>query len=486
MENIEITAIDYLVLAIYLTGIFILAFKSGKKPTGQGTSTNLIEEQYLANKSLTFTESLCSIIATEVSALTFLGIPAFAYGSNFSFIQIYIGALFGRILIAILVIPNVYNKGITIYSVMAKRGNKNGQRAVASFYFLNKLLAVGVRLFSGSILVAQFFNLSIYTAVTIICIITFFYTLIGGLKAVVRTDMVQMALFIIGGLVAHYLIPEVAHSNWSEMISLAFDNGKMDFFDFSNPWPFITGVIGGILFDMATHGVDQDFVQRLTANKSMKGAQRAIILSTFVSIAVAILFLSIGALLWSYYQTNTPPDIANDKLFAYFITEYFPAGLKGLMVAGVLAATMSTLDSTINALSSCFYNDIAHHESSDKKEISFMYKRDTLVITILLLIVALIASNSDGLLILGLKVTSWTAGSLLALFFASIIWPNYSKATIDAKAVIGSYALGALAVYLNNNILQWPWQWNVYWGFGVATIFLILKGNLFDKNVFIK
>jgi SSS family transporter len=412
-----------------------------------------------------------------------LGIPAFAYGGDFSFIQIYMGALFGRILIAFLILPRIYDKGVTVYSVMAKRGDKGGQRSVASFYFLNKLLAVGVRLFSGSILVAQFFNLSIYLAVAIICIITFFYTLIGGLKAVVRTDMVQMFLFIIGGVAAHFIIPTIGETSWSEMMSLAYSSDKMSFFDFSNPWPFVTGIFGGILFDMATHGVDQDFVQRLTANKSMKTAQKAIITSTFVSIAVGLLFLSIGALLWSYYQAHPVPGIPNDKLFAYFITEYFPSGLKGLMVAGVLAATMSTLDSTINALSASFYTDIANHKTHNKEKISLFYKRDTLVITLLLMVVAFLASNSDGLLILGLKVTSWTAGSLLALFFATVIWPNFSKLKLDITSVVGAYALGALGVYLNNNILEWAWQWNVYWGFIIATIFLVLKGRVFDQNV---
>ena len=278
MSNINTTLLDYLVIVIYLMGIFFLAFKSGKKSTPVKGSSNqsdkdLIHEQYLAGQSLTVPESMFSIIATEVSALTFLGIPAFAYGNDFSFIQIYLGAIIGRIVIARIFLPKVYGKGLTIYSVMGKNGNLQGQRATAIFYFINKLLAVGVRLFSGSILVAEFFNVSIYFAVLVICIITFFYTLIGGLKAVVRTDMVQMGLFIFGGIVAHYMISHLSGDSWFELISNAHAAGKTSFLDFSNPWPFLTGVIGGVLFDMATHGVDQDFAQRLTANKSIKGVR---------------------------------------------------------------------------------------------------------------------------------------------------------------------------------------------------------------------
>ena len=480
MDNTLVSGLDYFVISIYLIGIFVLALKSGRLSATETDS--YIDDQYLAGKSLTFTESLCSIIATEVSALTFLGIPAFAYGSDFSFVQIYIGAIFGRIIIAKFFLPKIYDQGLTVYSVMGKNGNKNGQRSIALFYFINKVLAVGVRLFSGSILVAEFFDVNIYVAVGMICCLTFFYTLIGGLKAVVRTDMVQMGLFVFGGIVAHYMIPEISDEGWSDLIAMAYSHGKTTILDISNPWPFITGVIGGILFDMATHGVDQDFAQRLTANKNIKTAQRAIIISSFLSIVVGLLFLGIGALLWSHYQLNTAPEIANDKLFAYFITMYFPAGLKGLMVAGVLAATMSTLDSTINALSASFYSDIAGHKIRSKEDIKKFYTRDTLIITFILMIIAFIASTSDQLLLLGLKITSWTAGSLVALFMANVLFHKQIKAKLTTGSVIGSYAIGIFLVYLNTFHFKWAWQWNVYLACVGSLIYLYIKGEIENKS----
>jgi len=476
MQSYSITLLDYAVITVYLAGIFFMALKSGRLNASNGDT--LINDQYLAGKSLTFTESICSIIATEVSALTFLGIPAFAYGGDFSFVQIYIGAIFGRIIIAKFFLPKIYDKGVTVYSVMGKNGTKDGQRSIATFYIINKVLAVGVRLFSGSILISEFFNVNIYIAVFIICCITFLYTLIGGLKAVVRTDMAQLALFIFGGLVAHYIIPQISDETWPDLMSLAFIHGKTAIFSFDTPWAFFTGVVGGILFDMATHGVDQDFVQRLTANKSMKSAQRAIILSSFASIMVGLLFLGIGALLWAHYQTSPHPDVVNDKLFAYFITQYFPSGLKGLMVAGVLAATMSTLDSSINALSASFYTDIADHKTHDKSKIEKFYRRDTLIITLILMLIAFIASTSDKLLIFGLKITSWTAGSLVALFMANVLFNKFIKARLTPASVIGSYAIGIFFVYLNTYHFEWAWQWNVYFGCASSLIYLWLKGQI--------
>ncbi len=468
----NIDSVDYIVIVIYLIGIFFLAYKSKRVRS----NSSLVEDQYLAGKSLTIPESLFSIIATEVSALTFLGIPAFAFGKDYSFVQIYIGAILGRIIIAKIMLPLVYDKGLTIYEVMAKgnNGNLNGQRSIAVFYAINKFLAVGVRLFSGSILVAEFFSVNIFLAVGIICVITFFYTLIGGLKAVVRTDMVQMGLFVLGGITAHILIPEIAGVPWGDLISTASEAGKTTILDFTNPTPFLIGVAGGVLFDMATHGVDQDFAQRLTANKSLKGAQFSIIVSSFISVAVGLLFLSIGALLWSYYQTNPAPNLKDDQIFAHFITMYFPIGMKGLMVAGVLAATMSTLDSSINALSACLYNDIFHHRTNKAHSISRLYKIDTLIITSIFMIIAFIASTSDGLLLLGLKITSWTAGSLLGLFFAVLVF-KISKLT--PRNVILAYVFGVFGVYLNSNILEYNWNFNVYFGFilSILSLFIIEK-----------
>lgn len=438
------------------------------------TSQEIVQEQYMAGRSLSFFESIGSIIATEVSALTFLGIPAFAFSKDFSFLQIYIGAIVGRLIIALLFLPKIYGKGLTIYGIMAKqyKNSENGQRITAIIYMVSKVLAVGVRLYSGSILIASFFNISIYLAILIITILTYFYTLVGGLKAVVRTDLLQAAVFISGGLIAHYLIPLQANTSWSYLWQLASDANKTLIIDFNNLLPFFIGFFGGLLFDMATHGVDQDFTQRLMACKSKKSAQLSIFLSSFCSIAVGGLFLGVGALLWSYYQLSPlPENISPDKLFAHFITAHFPTPIKGIMLAGVLAATMSTLDSTINALSSCLWNDILPHRNI--KKIKKYLQIDTLVISVILLLIAYLASTSDQLLVLGLKVASWSGGALLALFFSSLVWPQITPKNFSGFNVICCYLFNLTGVALNTFILEGNWQLNIYYGFSFGTIFLI-------------
>jgi solute:Na+ symporter, SSS family len=477
--------IDWLVLSSYILLIFFVAFRASKDVmnSSDDNASEMAQKKFMASKSLTFTESICSTIATEVSALTFLGIPAFAYNTNFNFLQIYIGAILGRYVIAKIFLPKIYDQGLTVNEVMVKEtGLPSGQRTVAIFYTLSKILSVGVRLFSGSILVSHFLQVNLYIGLAVVTFVTFLYTLIGGLKAVVRTDILQMGLFIMGGLVAHYMIPVVSERSWLDMMTVAYGAGKTSFMDFSNPLPLILGLMGGILFDMSTHGVDQDYAQRLTANRSLEHGQKAIFYSSFISILVGVLFLGIGALLWVHYQSAPfPENVANaDHLFSHFIVTYFPPGIRGLMVAGVLAATMSTLDSTINALCATLYNDILPQR--DARRMRLFTFIDTLVITILIFMIAAIASKNDGLLMLGLKIQSWTGSSLLGIFLTKLIFKKWFPYRLTISSVIGAYCFGSLGVFINSQILDWNWNLNVYWGCFMSMLFLKFYSTLYPFN----
>lgn len=466
--------VDWIFILGYIIVVFWIAIKSkdDMHESQLKSAEEIAQEKYMANKSLTFLESICSIIATEVSALTFIGIPAVAFKGDYTFIQIYMGAIAARFVIAFVFLPKVYDKGLTIYEVMAKEtGLPSGQRAVAIFYSMSKVVSVGVRLFSGSIMVATFFGVNIYTGLSAVTILTLIYIQVGGLKAVVRTDMLQMTLFILGGILAHFLIPHTSGQSWGEMMTMAQVAGKTSFLDFTNPWPFVIGIFGGFLFDMSTHGVDQDFAQRITASKKLRNGQFAIFFSSFISILVGLLFLGVGSLLWAFYQSHPVPTVpATEYLFPNFIVQYFPLGLRGIMVAGVLAATMSVLDSTINALCATSYNDI--FPNRDKTKMKFYGFIDSIIIGSLILTIAIIASKSEGLLYLGLKAQSWTGGTLLALFFSKVVIKKYFPYRLDPASVIGAYAIGMGGVFLNTQVLNWNWNLNVYWGFGLSLFFL--------------
>jgi SSS family solute:Na+ symporter len=473
---------DLAAIFLYLIGVFLVAFWSRRANLDFSQSPEKIAEgQYLAGRNLSLTESIGSIIATEVSALTFLGLPAFAFQTNFSFILVYVGAIVGRFIIARWMVPAFYNKGITVYSIIKNEsvtvGRENGQKVLAGIYTVSKILAVGVRFYSGSIIVSEFFQLSVLSSLSIIMLLTFFYTLFGGLKAVVRTDLLQALVFIAGGLCAYVIIPQIDGRSLSELWQAANLAGHTDWWPKAAWGSLLTGVFGGIIFDMATHGVDQDFTQRLMAARSLKTAQRSIFFSSFCSIAVGLLFLGVGALLWSHYQVHAlPAGIVPDRIFAYFIANHFPPFFKGLMLAGAMAATMSTLDSTINAISSVFWNDFFPHRTH--LNIKYYLLIDNLVVSIGLLAVAYLSSFSEGLLLLGLKIASWSGGCLLGTFLAVVLFKLKTPALFNGRSVMLAYAFNLLLVWFNSNVLEWSWQWNVYWGTGGTMIVLFSLGKL--------
>lgn len=464
---------EILIVILYLIMIFGIAYFSKIK-----ASNNFLETQYLANKSLNFKDAIGSIIATEVSALTFLGLPAYSFSKDFSFLHIYLGAIIGRLFIAYIELPLIYNKTMTLYSfIVGVQGSTDGSRkAVTGIYLVTKILSVGVRLYAGSILVSELFGTSIYISILSTLTLTFIYTFVGGLKAVVRTDALQMLVFILGAIAAHLVIFKSSDIPIGELFENAYKAQKFQLLSFNNISIFFVGVIGGIIFDFGTHGMDQDYIQRLLACKNLKTAQKTIIYSSFLSIFVAMIFLSLGAFLWSHNEeVQFATNVSGDKIFAHFITLYFPAPLKGLMLAGVLAATMSTLDSTINAMSSCLSIDIFKRNTD--LEIKKGVFRDSILISFLLFVVAIFASKYDGILVLGLKIASWSAGSLITFFISQTLLKKYFK-PLRAYRVLFSYGVSLLFVAFNSFVIAGAWQLNVYYGVSGGALGLYLIGKI--------
>ena len=447
--------IELITIFIYLTIVFTLAYFSRTRRQDNKSKSSAIQDQYLAGRSINSFESLFSIIATEVSALTFIGIPAFAFGMDFRFIYLYFGAIVGRTILAIFYLPKFYHGQTTIYEKITT--NYPSRVFISLVYTVTKFLSIGVRLYSGSILLSQYFQVDIYFAILALSALTMIYTMIGGLKAVVRTDVIQTLIFISGGIAAHLIIPEISGKQWGDMLYEGWQNNKIFTPSISYTKIIAIGFFGGIVFDMATHGVDQDFVQRLLATKTLRQAQKSIILSSFLSIFVGLLFLSIGTLLWSYHQTVPLGDgVKTDYVFAVFITSNFPPFLKGLMLSGVLAATMSTLDSTINALSSCMSTDFFPNRSA--KNIQAWMRFDAIIITIILVGISFVASQSQEILTLGLKIASWSGGFLLFCLTFSV----FKIKRLTLTEYVFAYVVNLLVIYIFHIKYNWPWQWNTF------------------------
>jgi solute:Na+ symporter, SSS family len=463
--------LDLAVIFIYLAFVFYIAHLS-RTPKG----TKIDESSfYLANNSLTQKDSLFSIIGTEVSALTFLAVPAFAFVKDLSFMQIYLGTFISRFLIAFLVIPKVFQKGVTLYEVMSRNSTTGSRKFLSLTYMISKILTVGVRLYTGSIMVSEFMKLDIYSSIFLTCAITYIYTMMGGLKASVKADFFQIILLVFGGLFAHYYIAELLpNHNWWDLVSIAQEQGKLSIAaDYKS---FFIGFFGGIVFDLATHGTDQDYAQRFMANRSLKEAKRAMLLSSIFSNFIGFSFLLLGSVLWSYFFLQpSAGEIIPKTVFAQFIMDHFPSPLKGLMVACVLAGTMSTLDTTINALASCLSHDLFPKRlSSNPKKYFYI---DSLIVTLLMVVVSFFAIRSQGLLELGLEIASYTGGSITAYFFYTL----YAKKSLNLFKVASSLIISASSLIILVNIYGSPWQLNAFFGLVISYLILTIC-DLFNSK----
>ena len=423
-----------------------------------------------------------SIVATETSVLTFISIPAVSYQGNLTFIQIALGYVIGRVVVALVMIPAYYKGAMeTAYHFL---GNRFGQkmRNVASITFMaTRLLADGVRLFAtaiplaliikgsgffGSLSDKQFYLMSI----VLIGCITVFYTSFGGIKSVIWVDMIQWIIYIGGAILAGIIILMKLPNGLNDVIELTFKSGKTEWFylgadlTFSEfikqPYTFVTAVFGGAVFSLASHGTDQIIVQRILTCGNLRSGQKAIAWSGFFVLFQFLLFLIIGLLLYTYYRGQDCQQLGvvrPDAIFPKFIVEVMPTGISGLIVAALFAAAMSTLAGSLSSLSSSTVLDIyvpIFGKNKSQTQLLTISRIVTFIWAVLLMGTAIVFINLKGTVVeTALGIASYTYGGLLGIFLLGLF---YKKAN-QKDAIIGFIAaLITMTILIQSINLAWP------------------------------
>ncbi len=342
------------VLALYLVGVTVWGAWLGRGASGG-------EQYFLGGRNLPWSAVLLSVVATETSTLTFLSIPGVAYGGTMAFLQIAMGYVVGRVVVAVWLLP-AYHEGKldTAYQLLQARFGVETRRLTSAIFMITRLLADSVRLFATAIPLTLVTGWSLTTSVLVIGVVTFAYTYVGGLRAVVWVDAAQMTLYLLGGLIAAAVLGAAVPGGWGGILDQAAGAGKLSALDLSldigRPYTLWAGLIGGAFLTMGSHGTDQLIVQRLLACRDLKASQRALIGSGIAVLAQFALFLLVGLGLWAYYGGATFER--SDEIFARFILEALPAGVRGLLIAAVFAAAMSTLSSSLNSCATAAANDL--------------------------------------------------------------------------------------------------------------------------------
>jgi SSS family transporter len=449
--------VDVVVIAVYL--LAVIAF--GLALAGRQRDAS---DYFLGRRDLPWWAVCLSIVATETSALTVISVPGIAARGDYTFLQLAFGYMIGRLAVAWLLLPGYFaGTHETAYQRLSSRFGQRARQVASGIFMGTRALGDGVRVFATAIPLAIVTGWSIPWSIAAVGVATLAYTYVGGLRAVVWVDVVQLGVYVIGGLAAIAVAAGIA-GGLGEALAPAAAEGKLRVFDLRWDWKttytIASGLIGGAFLSAASHGTDHLIVQRLLATGSLRDARLALIASGVLVIAQFALFLVVGTMLWAAGADRSALD--QDAIFPTFVVEQFPAGLAGLVVAGVLAAAMSTVSSSLNALASAsthdFYAPLTGRR--DPRHLLTVGRWATAAWAAVLVGGAMLfRSRDDPVVEIALSIASLTYGALLGTYILAA-WRRARER--DAVLAIAVTAAIMTAVVFGIPVqlfpeLAWPW-----------------------------
>ncbi len=487
---------DLALVAIYLVGITLFGLRFRKR-TGEGAADKSLRSYFLANNTIPWWAISLSIVSAETSTLTIISIPGVAFAGDFGFLQVVIGYMIGRVVVALLFLPRYFaGEMLTAYQLIDRRFGSSLHKVTAGLFLLTRAAAEGVRVFAVSIVVGIAIGTRDVLSIGIISALTLLYTFEGGMAAVIWTDVVQMLIYVGGTMVAIATLGSHVTGGWSTIHAVAGAAHKFHMLNFAmnltTTYTFWAGVLGGTFLTMASHGTDQLMVQRMLAAKNLRESQLALLSSGVVIFIQFALFLLIGVGLFVFYGQHPAVFASADRIFPTFIVREMPLGVAGLLVAAILAAAMSNLSAALNSLSSTTVVDFYMHlrPEADDRERGIVSKSSTVMWALVLFAIAVYAVTVGGkghVVEIGLSIASVAYGCLLGVFLLGTL----TKFATQTGATIGMVVGFVLNVWLWQGVFpvhvlgmvipHIAWTWYVLIGaavtFGVGSLASLVFGK---------
>ena len=463
--------IDICVLLFYFFGIVALGLWAGRR------NPNL-REFALGGRSIPWWAVLASIIAAETSAATFLGAPAEGFKTRgYIYAQLVIGTILARVIIAFTFIKPYYAYRVqSIYEFLTVRFGTKTKNMASGVFLVTRVLGMGARLYLGGVIMVVIWRylfpdreVSLHTyfwGIVFVTLVTTLYTAVGGIKAVVWTDLIQAVLMTGSIGFAVWLLLHNIPGGLETVRARVGGFGNVAFFQsgwdaqlpfgqalkgmLEQPYTLFAAFIGSTFLTMATHGTDQDMVQRMLTATDYRKSRLSLICSGLADIPLVLMFLTVGILLWAYYQTEAP-KVPDNEIFAHYIIHEMPTGMRGLIVAGVFATMMGSTSAALNALATSFtkdfYQPYINPTATDAQAIRAA-RLATAVFGLLMILVATVAAylvlKDPKLTIIpiALGIFGYTYGALLGVFLVGMLTRRRGA---DGTNIIGMI-LGVIAV----------------------------------------
>jgi SSS family transporter len=474
--------VDVAIIFLSIAVLLLISYFFGRNEKDTG-------DFFLGGKSVPSIVACLSFVATEVSALTIIGVPSVAFSENWQYLQFFVGSAAARIVVAFLFIPVFYKYNCTsIYEYLKHRFGPETQYTGSAFFFVTRLIASGVRLYATCMAVAYVLGWNLGVAILLFTITSIAFIAFGGIKAVVWAGAYQAAFFFIAGLSLLFYLFFQIDGGLGAVWHIANEAGRLSIFNFgfnlNDPTTFWAGTANAFFLGLAIFGTDQEMMQRLLTVKTRKSSQRTAISTIFGALPVLCLYLSIGTLLYVFYHQN--PDIVGPGEIKYvlphFITNSLPIGLKGLMLSAIILAS---IDSPLSSLASSFVTDIYRpliKKAASEKHYLFVSRCGVAGFGIVLGLIALACEPVDKILWFAFEIVSVTGGATLGVFLLGLLTKRVSNRANVFAMITSTLLMMILLVLYHAGVISLAWSWLIVIGTATTLVLSYITGSIFGQK----
>jgi SSS family transporter len=445
---------------------------------------------FLARRRVPWWAACLSFLATEISAVTIISVPATAYSENWEYIQFFVGSSLAKFAVAFLFIPAFYRHDVTtIYEFLAHRFGRATQVTASLFFFVTRLAGSGVRLMAAALAVSILMGWPLVPTLAVFTVVSIVYIATGGVKAIVWTNVLQAIAFLVaGGVTLAYLLAQI-DGGLGAVMRVAGEAGRLNVVNWgpapgapdfwrrvlTEPNIVWVAVLNGLVGSMAAFGTDHDLMQRLLTVETRGESQRTLALTPLGTLLTLIIYLGLGAALYTFYAQHPGLPVSRpDEILPHYVQQVMPAVLRGVMLAAIVLAS---IDSPLGSLAASFVTDIYRPllvRHRDERHYLRVSRAAVIVFGAILGLIAFAFSFFDNILWLAFKIAGVTFGSLLGVFLLGLLTRRHVGDGANVGAMVVMAAVNLVLLMLSElKVLGFAWSWLVILG-TVGTIALAL------------
>ncbi len=475
--------VDLAIVGVAVVLLFVISYVFGREEK----NTN---DFFLGGRRVPAVVACLSFVAAEISALTIVGFPATAYAENWAYLQFLIGGAAARIMVAYLFIPIFYKYDCTsIYEFLRHRFGPETQLAGSVFFFLTRLVASGIRLYAACLGVGLIMGWTLLQSLLLFSVVSIIFIAFGGVKAVVWAGAYQAVMFIIAGVVLLVYLSSRIEGGFAQAWEIAGREERLQTFSFAfdagNSQTFWAMAGNAFFIGLASFGADQEMMQRLLTVRTRKKSQRTLISTIITVIPITCLYLAIGTLLFVFYKQNPNlpgPERAKEVL-SHFVAHSLPQGLKGLMLAAIV---MASIDSPLSSLASSFVTDIYRpllNRNASEKHYLLVSRTSVVMFGVVLAAIALACDPIKNILWFAYQMFSVTGGAILGVFLLGLLTKRRVNRANIAAMTAGAFLSLTLLLLDVNKVIHFPWTWLIVVSTGTTFAVGYIAGIIVDLTI---